>query len=106
MDQGIHNWLLHSGILHRVMSDRITVYEQGEGPVNTLGGLFGQNKLIKLNLLEVGVFKKKDGKKITVHNWNGKPSPVAHQFDRFSSDYFGGSQGIGVLTAYDGVFNQ
>lgn len=104
MDQGIHNWLLHSGILHRMMNDKITVFEQGEGPVNTLGGLFGENKLIKLNMLDVGIFKKK-GKSITIHNWNGKPSPVAHQFDRFSGDYFEGTQGIGVLAAYDGIFN-
>lgn len=103
MDQGIHNWLLHSGILHRMMNDKITVYEQGEGPVNTLGGLFGQNKIIKLDMVGVGIFKKV-GKKITIQNWNGQPSPVVHQYDRFSADYFGGGAGVGVLTAYDGVF--
>lgn len=104
MDQGIHNWLLHSGILHRMMNDKITVFEQGEGPVNTLGGLFGQNKLIKLNMIEVGIFKKNDENKITIYNWNGKPSPVSHQFDRFSADYFGNTHGVGYLAAYDGVF--
>jgi hypothetical protein len=86
-----------------VMGDKITVYEQGEGPVNTLGGLFGQNKIIKLNMVDVGIFKK-TGNKIIINNWNGKPSPVAHQFDRFSGDYFGGGQGVGILTAYDDVF--
>lgn len=104
MDQGIHNWLLHSGILHRMMSDKISVFEQGEGPVNTLGGLFGDNKLIKLNMIEVGIFKKDSNGKITIQNWNGKPSPVAHQFDRFYEDYFKNAQGVGTLTAYDGVF--
>ncbi len=86
------------------MGEKISVFEQGEGPVNTLGGFFGDSKILKLNLIEVGVFKKaSDGRKITVMNWNGQPSPVVHQHDRFSDTYFYGTQGIGVLTAFDGI---
>jgi hypothetical protein len=38
MDQGLHNWLLFSGRLKRVM--RVKVFSQGEGPVNALGAFY------------------------------------------------------------------
>ena len=78
-----------------------TKFCTGEGPVNTLGGLFGNDKIIKLNMTEVGIFKQNKEGKITINNWNGVPSPVVHQYDRFSDTYFKGSQGPGVLTAFD-----
>jgi hypothetical protein len=73
--------------------------------VNTLGGLYGKNKVFAPNMTEVGIFKKDSNGKITVYNWNGKPSPVVHQYDRFSEDYFGGRMGIGVLSSFEGVVN-
>ena len=103
--KGIHNWLLYSGILSRIFTNKISVFEQGEGPVNTLGGLFGKNKIFSPNMTEVGIFKKDVNGKITVYNWNGKPSPVVHQYDRFSGDYFGGNMGVGVLASFEGVVN-
>jgi hypothetical protein len=101
---GIHNFLLYSGILHRIFANRIEVFEQGQGPANTLGGFFGERKLVQLNLTEAGIFReKKKTEKITVFNWNGVPSPIVHQYDRFSDMYFRKSQGVGVLSAFDGI---
>lgn len=82
------------------------MYEQGEGPVNTLGGFYGETKRLKLDLIEAGVFKHdnpNNPKQISVYNWNGMKSPVIHQYDRFSHQYLNGNLGIGILTAFDGV---
>jgi hypothetical protein len=103
MDQGIHNWLLYSGVLGRVFGNKVTVFDQGSGPVNTIGGFFGDKKIMKLDLFEVGIFKRNAKEKIVVYNWNGQPSPVVHQYDRFSSKYFAGTMGQGILDAIDGL---
>jgi hypothetical protein len=95
-----------SGILHRIFDNKIAIFEQGEGVVNTLGGFYGSSKRLKLNLLEAGIFKHDDpsnAKKITVYNWNGKKSPMVHQYDRFNAEYFEGKQGKDILTAFDGI---
>lgn len=46
IDQGFHNWLLHSRQLYRALGvggagvgGSVTVFAQGEGPVNTIGEL-------------------------------------------------------------------
>jgi hypothetical protein len=81
MDQGFHNWLVYSGILDRVMT--VLPFQQGEGPVNTLGAFFpGRMALIKTNLTDWGVLKGIGDQKI-ITNWNGDPSPAIHQADRF-----------------------
>jgi len=48
MDQGFHNWLVYSGQLDKYMD--IKVYQQGEGPVNTVGAFFGERALLKFDL--------------------------------------------------------
>ncbi len=56
-------------------------------------------------MTDVGIFRKNKEGKLTVYNWNGKPSPIVHQYDRFSDDYLGGDYGIGVFTAFEGVLD-
>jgi hypothetical protein len=81
MDQGFHNWLVYSGILDRYMD--VKIFQQGEGPVNTVGGFFpGDFALLKFNLTTWKVLRG-EGEKKYFANWNGKPSPVVHQYDRF-----------------------
>jgi hypothetical protein len=83
MDQGFHNWLLHSGRLRRVM--KVKVFYQGEGPVNTVGAFYpGWTSMFKFPLDETGwgVLKGKGSDKYFA-NWNGDLSPVIHQADRF-----------------------
>ena len=55
MDQGLHNWLVYSGQLSRYMN--LKVYQQGEGPVNTVGAFFGGRAILKFPLTEWGVLK-------------------------------------------------
>jgi len=80
MDQGFHNWLLYSGILQRYMD--VHIYQQGEGPVNTVGSFYGDRKLLKKSLEQWGVLKGKPPHRY-IANWNGDYSPVVHQFDRY-----------------------
>jgi hypothetical protein len=81
MDQGFHNWLVYSGILDRYMD--VKIFQQGEGPVNTLGAFFpGELAILKFDLKTWKVLRG-EGKSKYISNWNGKPSPVVHQFDRF-----------------------
>jgi hypothetical protein len=39
-DQGIHNWLVHSGYLEYVIGSKPVLFRNGEGIVNTLGEIF------------------------------------------------------------------
>ena len=39
-DQGIHNWLLHSGYLEYIFGSKPVIFRNGEGIVNTLGDIF------------------------------------------------------------------
>jgi hypothetical protein len=80
MDQGFHNWLVYSGQLEKYMD--IKIYQQGEGPVNTIGGFFGERILLKFPLEKWQVLRGEKGKQ-RIHNWNGDPSPAVHQGDRF-----------------------
>lgn len=80
MDQGLHNWLLYSGLLARYVD--VKIYQQGEGPVNTVGGFFGTRIPLKIPLVEWGVLRGQSPHQM-IHNWNGDPSPVIHQADRF-----------------------
>ena len=73
-DQGFHNYLHYSHSLERVKGIRsIELHEQGKGIINNLGLL--RDKPLR----ERGVLKEGSNE---VLNWDGKISPVAHQFDR------------------------
>jgi hypothetical protein len=82
MDQGFHNWLLFSGKLKQIMS--VKVFHQGEGPINTIGAFYpGRKARLKFQLdTDWGVLKGTT-KDLYFANWNGDPSPVVHQYDRF-----------------------
>jgi len=81
MDQGFHNWLLYSGVLRKYMD--IKIFQQGEGPVNTVGAFKqGPNALLKFPLDKWGIIKGSPPEAY-IANWNGDRSPVVHQLDRF-----------------------
>ena len=82
MDQGFHNWVYYSGQLAKMID--VKVFQQGEGPVNSIGAFAGHRALIKRTLSEWTILRGEAGEK-TVHNWNGDRSPVVHQSDRFLS---------------------
>ena len=82
MDQGLHNWLLFSGRLKRVM--RVKVFSQGEGPVNTVGAFYtGPQAMFKFDLIKDWTVLRGKETERYIANWNGDPSPVVHQLDRF-----------------------
>lgn len=80
VDQAFHNYLLYTGMLGQYMSLR--VFPQGEGPVNNLGGFFGEAKLLRASLEEWRILRGEEGYKY-VYNWNGEISSVVHQLDRY-----------------------
>ena len=72
MDQGFHNYLVYSGALSKVM--RVKIFQQGEGPVNTVGAFFpGARALIKRSLQDWQVLRGESGD-FWFSNWNGDPS--------------------------------
>ena len=89
MDQGLHNWLLYSGQLETYMD--LKVFQQGEGPVNTIGALrVGIRGMFKFDLKTWKIIRgERNQKNITFHNWNGLKSPAVHQYDRFYESDFG-----------------
>lgn len=82
-DQGFHNYLYYSGKLQHALRIRsITVFDQGRGIVNNMGAMRTKELQEWGNGNMVQEEEKKNGEKIVL-NWDGKPSPVIHQFDRF-----------------------
>lgn len=86
-DQGFHNYLYYSGKLrnaHRIRT--LSVFDQGRGIVNNMGAMRSK----EINEWGNGKMVVENGDEKTVMNWDGKPSPVCHQFDRFKdlSVYF------------------
>ena len=77
---GFHNWLVYSGQLEKYMD--IKIFQQGEGPVNTVGAFGGARAVIKWPLAKWGIVKGEKPDKY-FYNWNGDKSPVVHQLDRF-----------------------
>ena len=72
-DQGFHNYLHYSRDLeHTEGIEKVVVFEQGKGIINNLGVL--RNKPLR----ERGLLNDE----MTVLNWDGSISYVAHQFDR------------------------
>ena len=80
VEQGFHNYLLYSNTLQKYMN--VNLFQQGEGPANSLGGFFGDSKILKALLSEWKVLRGESPYKY-VYNWNGELSPVVHQLDRF-----------------------
>ena len=73
-DQGFHNYLYYSGKLRNVNAiSSLTVWDQGRGIINNLGALR------KIPLTEWGNYNLTTD---IVTNWDGKASPVVHQWDR------------------------
>ena len=85
MDQGFHNWLVYSGELDKYMN--LKIYQQGEGPVNTVGSFGGARAVIKFSLEKWGIVKGESPNKY-FYNWNGDKSPVVHQLDRYIDTLF------------------
>lgn len=80
VDQAFHNYLLYTGTLAEYMS--VKVFQQGEGPANTVGGFHGERKILKALLSEWKMLRGEAPYQY-IHNWNGELSPVVHQLDRF-----------------------
>lgn len=100
MDQGFHNFLLYSGVLDKFL--RVKRYQQGEGQVNTIGAFYpGKRALIKKSLKEWGLLVGNEGD-LYFTNWNGDPSPVIHQSDRFDDIDLKGAETR--LRAFKNVF--
>ena len=88
VDQGFHNYLLYSGQLSQLL--KVKVFQQGEGPVNTLGAFFSSRfrhpygmTMGKEEVRQYGWFRGDEKGNYTVHNWSGDLSPGVHQLDRF-----------------------
>ena len=60
----------------------LKIYQQGEGPVNTVGAFYGDRAVLKFSLEEWKILRGTAPQKY-IHNWNGDISPVIHQADRF-----------------------
>lgn len=87
VDQGFHNYLLYSGQLSQLL--KVKVFQQGEGPVNTLGAFFSPKhrhpygmSMGKEEVRQYGWFRGEKGN-YTIHNWSGDLSPGIHQLDRY-----------------------
>ena len=80
IDHAFTNWLLYSNKLKSLL--RIKLYHQGEGPVNSLGGLKPDTAVGNLtgSLRSYWHILNSQG---YVLNWNGDISPVVHQIDHF-----------------------
>lgn len=80
VDMTFHNYLLYTNYLSKFMN--VKIFQQGEGPANTVGGFYGERKILKALLSEWKIVRGEAPYKY-VHNWNGELSPVVHQLDRF-----------------------
>lgn len=80
VDQGFHNLLLYSGKFADIMN--VKLFQQGEGIVNTVGGFYGEKKLLKAQLSDWKILRGESPFKY-IYNWNGEISPIVHQLDRY-----------------------
>lgn len=80
------NWLVHGNKLSALL--RIRTFPQGEGAVNTLGGLRPDTVVANItgDLRRFWKVLSADGR---VLNWNGEASPVVHQLDHFQQELIG-----------------
>lgn len=80
IDHAFINWLVYSQSL--VKRINIKLFEQGEGSVNTVGGLKPDTVTANLTGSLFSYWKLLDTNG-RVLNWNGDISPVVHQLDHF-----------------------
>lgn len=80
IDHAIINWLGYTNLLNAIL--KIKIFPQGEGPVNTVGGL-KPNTVLQANITVALSSIYKEGR---ILNWNGDVSPVVHQLDHFLDD--------------------
>jgi hypothetical protein len=74
------NWLVYGNKLRQIL--RIRTFPQGEGAVNTLGGLKPDTVVANItgNIKSFWRVLNDDG---YILNWNGDVAPVVHQLDHF-----------------------
>ncbi|RYY82345.1 hypothetical protein EON63_13545 [archaeon] len=72
----------HTFMHHIILISTHIFMHTGEGPFNSLGGFFGEKKLLKAPLADWRILRG-SAPHIYVYNWGGKISPVVHQLDRF-----------------------
>ena len=77
------NWLVYGNKLRQIM--RIRTFPQGEGAVNTLGGLKPDTVIANItgNIKSFWRVLNDDG---YILNWNGDVAPVVHQLDHFHEE--------------------
>ena len=84
-DQGFHNYLLHTGRLGESI-DSVSVFPQGEGPVNNIGSLHRNWELMTDRSLDED-FQLREWPSGHILNWDlATRSPVVHQLDRFFTE--------------------
>lgn len=80
IDQGFNNYLIHTGQLAKLIV--LKKYQQGEGPINSIGAFGSHKAIIQRSLTDWKVLRGEGGQK-SIYNWNGDISPVVHQADRY-----------------------
>lgn len=84
-DQGFHNYLYYSNKLANADAiHSITVFDQGWGIINNIGAMRTKelNQWGHVEILEK-IVDDENIPSFKILNWNGQPSPVVHQYDRF-----------------------
>ena len=86
IDHGFINWLVYGMKLRTLL--RVKVFPQGEGALNTLGGLRPNTVAANITgpLRAFWRVLDADGR---VLNWSGELSPVVHQLDHFLEELEG-----------------
>eukprot|EP00596_Hydrurales_sp_CCMP1899_P006124 CAMPEP_0119052682 /NCGR_PEP_ID=MMETSP1177-20130426/73896_1 /TAXON_ID=2985 /ORGANISM="Ochromonas sp, Strain CCMP1899" /LENGTH=205 /DNA_ID=CAMNT_0007032325 /DNA_START=931 /DNA_END=1548 /DNA_ORIENTATION=- len=80
IDHGFISWLVYGNKLASLL--KIKIYPQGEGAVNTLGGL--QPDTVVANISgSIRDFWGLLNDQGYIMNWNGEVSPIIHQLDHF-----------------------
>eukprot|EP01035_Chromulina_nebulosa_P020059 gene20059-26040_t len=79
IEHGFINYLVYYNKLRSYT--RVKIYAQGDGPMNSLGGLRPNTVIANLTGNLTTFWKVlKDG---YIYNWNGEISPVVHQLDHY-----------------------
>ena len=84
IDHSFVNYLVYSNKLRQLL--RIKLFMQGEGPVNTLGGLKPNTVAGNVTGSLRSFWNVLDGENYVL-NWNGDRSPVVHQLDHFIEEF-------------------
>lgn len=79
------NYLIYGQKLRHLM--RIKIFQQGDGPLNSLGGL--RPDTVQANLTgNLSTFWKVLDKDGVVLNWDGSASPIVHQLDHYHEELY------------------